>query len=207
MFLTVIASLQLLLAGPIAQAPADTATSPTGQEPSNIAQLVSFRSFGGLFSLGGGAVRIVALVSPTCPVCQEGLAGIADIMQRHPSNRLRAYVVIEPMREGDSVFAMLKMAGRYRDRRVAYLWDPDRILARAYGPIVGLDNKGADTEWDAYFLYGPRARFLGEAPTAPDLSMHQHEHVEGPELDFAAFEARLAELLARLEDERRANHE
>lgn len=202
---TMIASLALAATPSLTSTDTLAVTKPG--EQANTVKLESFRSFGGIFSLGGGAVRIVAIVSPTCPSCQAGMDGIADIMRRHPTHRLRAYIGVEPMHDGDTVFAMLRMAGRFIDRRIAYFWDPDKLLGNAYRPIVGLDKETDGIAWHVYFLYDTKARFLGDVPATPDMWMHQHDDIKGAPLDLSAFEARIEELLDQLEDEKRGNSE
>lgn len=50
------------------------------------------------FNASSGKVRIVALLSPTCPGCQSGHAVVGQILKRFSSPEVQAILVWEPMR-------------------------------------------------------------------------------------------------------------
>jgi hypothetical protein len=88
----------------------------------------------------------------------------SEILDRHPSARLRHLVVWFNMVPGDS--------RRFLDRRVladpraTHFWDKGKLIGRWFSDHVTYQR---GVTWDAYFLYGPDARW-GPEP-APLLGM------------------------------------
>ncbi len=75
-------------------------------------------------------------------------------MDKHSDARLRVFVVWFNMLPGDSkMFVDLKVLG---DRRVTNFWDEGKVIGPWFGQHV--TNEGGIV-WDAYFLYGPYARW------------------------------------------------
>jgi hypothetical protein len=81
------------------------------------------------------------------------------------------------------------------DARAAHYWDGGGLLVKAYKALLGLPVDA----WDIYFLYGPKARWEGDAPPLPELWMHQlwmpDSSHDKDRLDAARFAARAGELL------------
>jgi len=82
-----------------------------------------------------------------------------EILQRHPSARLRVYAIWTVKQLGDA-------RGRWdaaglTDRRVVHLWDERGLTGRWF-----VDNlagyRGPD--WDTYLLFGPEARWAAGPP-------------------------------------------
>ncbi|PYP88270.1 MAG: hypothetical protein DMF61_06660 [Blastocatellia bacterium AA13] len=100
-------------------------------------------------------------------------------MLEHDSNSdLRAYVVWVPKvgaREPDVDAATRLVA----DRRALHYWDEEGLLLRSYRPALGITKDA----WDVYMVYGPAARWEGEAPPQPEYWMHQLNVKNAPELD------------------------
>lgn len=86
-----------------------------------------------------------------------------NILDAHPSARLRVYVVWFDMLPGDDRrWTDLQVLN---DPRVTNYWDSAKATGSFYADKVE-DSPGV--EWDAYFLYGPEARW-SDTP-APQLS-------------------------------------
>jgi hypothetical protein len=68
------------------------------------------------FNTSGDKVRILALLSLTCPGCQPGYAVVGRRLERFSSPQLQAILIWEPMRTEDSPAAAMQ--------RVAAVHDP-----------------------------------------------------------------------------------
>lgn len=76
----------------------------------------------------------------------------SEILDRHPSARLKILAVWFDMLPGDSrQFLDTSVLG---DQRVTYFWDEGKLVGRWFSDHV--TNRRGIT-WDAYFLYGPGA--------------------------------------------------
>lgn len=122
------------------------------------AQVVELRSVDQLrraFNDAAGSPRLVLLFSPTCPVCHAGARWArSEILDRHPSARLKVLAVWFSMVPGDS--RRLVDTRVLSDPRVTYFWDREKAVGRWFSEHV--TNRRRIT-WDAYFLYGPEARW------------------------------------------------
>lgn len=148
--------------------------------------------FNGFFNIGQGAVRIVALLSPTCPRCVAGFEELRRIMQAIPSRRLRPYVVFMPVLEGDTPQAALELGAKMLDRRASYFWDPNMSVREEF---QGLTGKDAANE-HVCFLFDTDAVIRDK----PDQPVWWMEHAaDGSAFDGPALEAKVRELLDRLE--------
>ena len=77
-----------------------------------------------------------------------------EILDRYPSARLKVLAVWFDMLPGDSrQFLDTRVLA---DPRVTYYWDEGRITGRWFSDHV---TGGKGVTWDAYFLYGPDARW------------------------------------------------
>jgi hypothetical protein len=77
-----------------------------------------------------------------------------EILQKYPSARLKVISVWFNMLAGDS--RQLLDTRVLGDPRVTYYWDQDKVAGRWFSDHV---TGGAGVTWDAYFLYGPGARW------------------------------------------------
>src|SRR5713226_3425516 len=80
------------------------------------------------FNASSQKVRVVALLSPTCPDCQSGHGVVGRILKKFPSSKLRAILVWGPMRDGDNAAIATQQAESVRDVRIAQGWDGTREL-------------------------------------------------------------------------------
>ncbi len=97
-------------------------------------------------------------------MCHPGARWVrTEILDRHPSASLKVLAVWFNMVPGDSRrFLDTSVLG---DPRVTYFWDQRKVVGRWFSDHV--TNQPGIT-WDAYFLYGPEARW-GQEP-APLVS-------------------------------------
>ena len=80
-----------------------------------------------------------------------------EILDKNPSPHLRVYAIWFNMLPGDSRAAW--DGAVLADPRVVHLWDEQKL---AGGWFAGHVSRSPGTEWDAYFLYGPQAKWDSE---------------------------------------------
>jgi len=115
-----------------------------------------------------------------------------SVLKDIPDNRLRAYIVWLPMFPNDSRDWAQTRSDEFKDDRLSYYWDKDRLTGQEWRKVLGIDR----TAWDVYFLYGSTSGWDKETP-APQFWMHQLGGLtKAPQLNKDEFEAKLKELLA-----------
>lgn len=62
-----------------------------------------------------------------------------------------------------------KAAGFIPDRRALHFWDGDKLVGRAYQPLLHTP----DEAWDVWMLFDKEARWEGETPPRPAWWEHQ----------------------------------
>lgn len=148
------------------------------------------------FNRASDHVRVVALLSPSCGICQKGQRVVQSVFSKHPHDaRLRGFVVWLPMLPSDSKDAAGAQAASFVDGRLMQHWDGNRASGNLLAKTLGL--KGA--AWDVYLLYAPGVKWTGDQPPAPTFWMHQLREESGADqracLNPAVFEGKVAELL------------
>jgi len=121
------------------------------------------------FNAAGDAVRVVALVSPTCLVCQYGAGVVRATFELTPAPALRGFAVWVPMMSADDLAEAEREAEGFADKRVAHLWDGQREVGDVFTKTLAL----VGTAWDVYLVYAPCVRWEGPLPPAPTFWMHQ----------------------------------
>ena len=56
-----------------------------------------------------------------------------------------------------------------RDASAHAFWDGNNLSGIQYRQVLGWRGDA----WDVYIVYGPKARWSGDLPPAPDFFMHQ----------------------------------
>ncbi len=124
------------------------------------------------FNAASGKVRIVMLVSPTCPGCVSGADVIrSEIVGKLKDKRLGAFCIFIPMLASDGLKTAIEAATKMTEAGISSFSDENRSLGKAYGETVKLPY-GQKTAWDVYFLYGPNALW-DQSPPQPEFWMHQ----------------------------------
>jgi hypothetical protein len=121
------------------------------------------------FNASRQKVRIVALLSPTCPECQSGHAVVGRILQKFPSPALQALLIWEPMRDKDSSATAAEQAETVRDPRISQGWDSSRDVGKLFGATLDLH----EIAWDVYLIYKPGITWEAQQPPHPTFWMHQ----------------------------------
>jgi hypothetical protein len=106
------------------------------------------------FNQDQGALRLIVLVSPTCPECTTGAEWIQEyVLKRNPKLNIRVYSVWYQMYPGDSPRHFPGAQKRMPDRRVSHFWDQPKDIGRWFRTAVPTDYQG-EIQWDAFYLYG-----------------------------------------------------
>jgi hypothetical protein len=121
------------------------------------------------FNASSDKVRIVALLSPTCPACRSGHSVVAQTLKKFSSAKLQAILVWEPMREGDSAAAAAQQAEAVHDPRIVQGWSENKGLGKLFGDTLDLH----EIAWDVYLVYKPGIKWEAEQPPHPTFWMHQ----------------------------------
>lgn len=166
------------------------AISPTAAVMTDLNSLEPLKQ---AFQRDRGTVRLVALLSPVCPMCRSGFADMQKVLKEIPDERLRAYIVWLPMFPGDSRKWAQTRADEFSDKRLSYYWDGEKLSGKEWQKLLGTKREA----WDVYLLYGAASQWDKE-PATPDFWMHQLGGVtHAPTLDEEAFETKVKELLSQ----------
>lgn len=140
-------------------------------------------------------MRVLSLLSPTCPACQCGHGVLKTVFGQTDSRDLKGFIVWLPMRPGDDPASVTAEAATFRDERVAEGWDPGRQVGGLFAQALKLRG----TAWDVYLVYDRGVRWEGAAPPAPSFWMHQLKEAAGADQKLCLDPARFArDVLARL---------
>lgn len=148
------------------------------------------------FNISGDKVRIVALLSPTCPRCRSGHGVIGEVLKNFSSAKLQAILVWEPIQQGDNPEAAAQQALAVRDVRITQGLDADSEVGKLFGETLDLH----DIAWDVYLAYEPGIKWEGRRPPVPTFWMHQLEGVD-PKLLLCENPNRLSSELGKLLDQ------
>ncbi len=147
------------------------------------------------FNASSDKVRIVALLSPTCPGCQSGHGVVAQVLKKFSSPKLQAILVWEPMRHEDSPVAATQQAAGVQDMRIKQGWNEDKNVGKLFGEILDLH----DIAWDVYLVYKPGIKWEAQQPPHPTFWMHQLEGAD-PKLLLCENPTRLSAEVGKLLD-------
>ena len=148
------------------------------------------------FNGASDSVRVVSILSPTCPVCQSGHGVLKGVFGKTDSKDLRGFIVWLPMKVADDPASAAVQAASFRDTRIVEAWDAQRAAGVLFARMLKL--KG--TAWDVYLLYGRGVRWEGQEPPVPSFWMHQLEKEDGADQKLCLDPSRLTrQALALLE--------
>ncbi len=119
------------------------------------------------FNASSQKVRVVALLSPTCPDCRSGHGVVGRVLTKFPSPKLKAILVWEPMRDGDDATSATQQAETVQDIRISQGWDGDQNLGKVFGQTLDLHQ----IAWDVYLVYKPGIKWEGPQPPRPTFWM------------------------------------
>lgn len=157
---------------------------------------LDLKAFKDWFNGASGSVRVVSILSPTCPVCQSGHGVLKSVFGKTDSKDLLGFIVWLPMKAADDPVSAAVQAASFKDARIGEAWDAQR----AGGALFARTLKLKGTAWDVYLLYARGVKWEGEDPPAPSFWMHQLESEDGADQTLCLNPSRLTrEALALLE--------
>lgn len=122
-----------------------------------------------LFNQDRGKVRLVAVLSPTCPMCKNGSRILERYVLEHIADpNLRVYIVWEKIRVDDSRQHALKSAAFAGDPRVTNFWSEKRVIGETFRETAGFKMSPA---WDVFLLFPPGVAWEKGAAPAPKAMM------------------------------------
>ncbi len=121
------------------------------------------------FNSASRSVRLVALLSPTCPACRYGQGVVRAIFDEFDDENLKGFTVWLPIMEGDSAETARVETEAFGDQRMAWGWDPESPVRGLFTTALSLDKP----VWDAYLLYPPGVTWEEAEPPQPTFWMHQ----------------------------------
>lgn len=111
-----------------------------------------------VFNRNAGKPRLVLLLSPTCPTCVVGASWVQQhVLADNRGAGLAVIVVWMPQFPGDARSRW--DAAVLADRRTTHFWDQNSRSGRWFKDHVKLSYDTGPVLWDAYLLYGPKARW------------------------------------------------
>jgi hypothetical protein len=124
-----------------------------------------------LFNEHADKVRLVLMVSPTCPLCTMNARLVRRyLIDETDDEDLRVFVVWGPMQNNEERKDAVAATANLADGRVTHFWTPRHTLAQAYMKPLGLADD-LEPAWDTYLLYDRGVRW-GGAPPAPTFFMY-----------------------------------
>ena len=82
-----------------------------------------------------------------------------EILEKHPSAKLRVYVVWFSMLPTDARSRWGWTGGVLSDPRTVNFWDEKRIVGRWFAQQENPEGSNNGIVWDTYYLYGPEAQW------------------------------------------------
>jgi len=121
------------------------------------------------FAREAGHVRVIGIMSSTCPMCVRGRREGLEPLLAEPGDLRMAWVFIDMM-DTDSRASAEGVAAGVADGRVSVFHDSQQLLGHAMARCLGWTGHVA---WDTYFVYAPDARWSGEEIPKPAFWFHQ----------------------------------
>lgn len=151
-----------------------------------------------LFNEHADKVRLVLMVSPTCPFCMMNARMIQRYIMDETDDDLRVFVVWGPMQENEKRADAVAATAHLVDDRVTHFWTPVHTLAEAYMRPLGLEND-VEPAWDTYMVYAPGTRW-SDGPPAPTFFMYVEKPLpEEGVLNVRTLAAKVREMLNQVE--------
>jgi hypothetical protein len=148
------------------------------------------------FDATSGGPQLVALVSPTCEVCLDGVAMVLQGLDEPAGRGFEVHVVWTPVLHGDSSGVAEEVARTRRNRRVQHYWDATKSISDAARVALDLASWGRTVAWDVYLLYRAGVRWSDPFPP-PTTWLHQLRIEDRPSLDADSLRVAMQALTSR----------
>lgn len=147
------------------------------------------------FDAAASSLKLLILVSPTCPICLDGAAVVRESLAELGSADVTIHVVWLPVLKGDTPEAAQDSARLVGDAvQVAHYWDGDLELSKRYCELLRLEERGRTLAWDLYLIYGRGSRWTANPPM-PKVWMQQLLLDDVPELERSLLVGHLRQML------------
>ena len=124
------------------------------------------------FLKDSGHVRLVALMSPTWPLCRRGFSVVRDVVESNTHENLSAYIIWLKILPADDRSQAEELSIQINDSRIHRFWDEKKLTGETWKMVLNINN----IAWDMYFLYDSKASWE-ELPQFPAVWMHQHRNL------------------------------
>lgn len=121
------------------------------------------------FNENASHVRVLGVVSSTCPMCVRGRREALEPLLSQPGDYRMAWIFIDMM-ETDSLESAAGVASAVADPRLTVFHDPHKRAGLAVAHCLGWTKHVA---WDTYLIYRGDARWTTEGMPSPDVWYHQ----------------------------------
>ena len=117
----------------------------------------------------------VLLVSPSCPVCLDGLRIVVASSREVSARNVAIHVVWVAVLADDSLEATSTAAAMFPDDLEAmHYWDGELQVSKAFHATLGLERWKRNVVWDLYLLYGARSNWTSQPVSAENLIRPAH---------------------------------
>ena len=110
------------------------------------------------------------------------------MFDRVPDDRLRAYLIWQPILSSDNRISAERRANEFVHEKFTHYWDSNRASGDLWKEVLRLK----DTAWDVYLLYNGSVEWT-TIPPSPDLWFPQLHHATR-----ARFEVKTKQLLQEI---------
>ena len=118
------------------------------------------------------------------------------ILKEVLDDRVRVYVIWDPIFGGKFDQESHNLANRFPDKRVTYFKDPESLSGLLWKGVLDIEREIA---WDVYMLYSAEAEWKTDPPR-PDYWMHQLRGVtKASYFDEAKFKEKLKNMISQTE--------
>jgi hypothetical protein len=124
------------------------------------------------FDAASSGPQLLALVSPTCAVCLDGVSMILHGLDDPRGRAFEAHVVWTPVLSGDTSLVAAEVAESRRAKRVKHYWDDTRSISDAAQAVLDLPARNRTVAWDVYLLYRKGVPWRSPLPS-PTTWLHQ----------------------------------
>ena len=140
--------------------------------PALVGLLESAAGLRARFDAASSGPQLLALVSPTCAVCLDGVAMILHGLDDPRGRAFEAHVVWTPVLSGDTSVVAAEVAESRRAKRVKHYWDDTRSISDAAKVVLDLPARDRTIAWDVYLLYRQGVPWRSPLPS-PTTWLHQ----------------------------------
>lgn len=119
-----------------------------------------------LFNRERDKLRMLVLLSPTCPVCLQDVRVLSRyVLKAMDDPRIRLYLVWGPMEDEDTEADARRVTVNAPDPRAIHFWTDDDVLADTWAQVLGVVDD--ETGYDLWMIFPPGARWEGKPPVPP----------------------------------------